>query len=311
MSDRDLTLVVGATGLLGTRIVKLLRDSDRPVRALVRPGADAAKRAALEACGAEIVSGDLKSSESLVAACRGATTVISTASSTRSFREGDSISTVDEAGQVALVDSAEGSGVARFVFVSFPPRNLDYALQRAKRAVEARLQTSGLAFTVLQSVSFSEVWLSPAVGFDLLGGEVRVLGAGTRPVSWISIHDVARFAVAASENDRFARKIVPLGGLDPLSPLDVVEMFAEMGGGSVKLTHISEAELEERLGKAAKAGDSRNEAYAAIMLALARGLAVVAPPAMELLPGRMTTVRQYIASLLNRSESRGNERRPT
>lgn len=306
MADRDLTLVVGATGLLGTRIVKLLREANRPVRALVRHDAQPSKRAMIVDCGAEVVGGDLKAPDSLAAACRGVTTVISTASATLSYRDNDSIGSVDEAGQLSLVDAAARAGVARFVFVSFPPRKLDYALQRAKRAVEARLESSGLAFTVLQSVSFMEVWLSSAVGFDLLGGRVHLLGTGTQPVSWISIQDVARFAVAASEGDRFSREIVPLGGPDPLSPLDVVAMFEEMGGDRVTLTNVSESALEARL---ASARDPREEAYAAIMLAVARGLAVVTPPAVGLLPGRMTTVRQHVEGLINRSESKEREGR--
>lgn len=269
MSTPDLTLVVGATGALGGRIVQLLLDSGRAVRALIRTTADAEKRRALALGGADLFTGDLKTPRSLTDACRGVKTVISTASATLSRQEGDSIHTVDGDGQLALVAAAESAGVERFIFISFPPRPIDYALQRAKRAVEQRLQDSRMAFVSLQPVCFMETWLSPAVGFDLLGGEVRIFGPGDRPISWIAIADVARAAVAAADGTPFDRTVVPLCGPDPLAPLEVVAMFEEMSGRTLKVGHLSEESIAARL---AAARNPLEEAYAAIMLSLARGL---------------------------------------
>ncbi len=265
------------------------------MRALVRPSAEPAKRAALEALGAEIVAGDLKDSPSLDLACRGVTAIVSTASATLSRQPGDSILTVDHGGQLALIDAAERAQVNQFAYVSFPPRSLDYALQRAKRAVEARLRESRLSFTILQPVSFCEVWLSPRAGFDPMKGTVQIFGSGERPVSWISVHDVARFAAAAVDGGAFAGRVLPLGGPDALSPLDVVRMFEEMAARRVTVTHVSEEELERRF---TQAPDPLAETYAAIMLAMARGLVVAAPPMVDMLPGRMTTVRDYIGQML-------------
>lgn len=69
--------------------------------------------------GAELVEGDLKDAASLARACAGVEAVISTASSTLSRQAGDSIASVDEQGQLALVDAARTAGATRFVFVSF------------------------------------------------------------------------------------------------------------------------------------------------------------------------------------------------
>ena len=104
------TLVVGATGLLGLEVCKRLGESVEPVRCLVRPTADGSKRAALEALGVELVEGDLKDPASLARACAGVQAVISTASSTFSRQEGDSIASVDDQGQLALVEAARLAG---------------------------------------------------------------------------------------------------------------------------------------------------------------------------------------------------------
>ncbi|MEO5567226.1 MAG: NAD(P)H-binding protein [Gemmatimonadaceae bacterium] len=70
-------LVVGATGLLGRSICKRLRDSGRDVRGLVREGSPG--RPGLEKMGVQIFAGDLRTPADVDNACRGATTVISTA----------------------------------------------------------------------------------------------------------------------------------------------------------------------------------------------------------------------------------------
>jgi NADH dehydrogenase len=289
-------LVVGATGFLGKEVVRMLCESGLSTRAVVRSTAADANRAAIVSRGAELVAADLKDAGALDAACRGVTTVISTASATVSRQPGDSIATVDEKGQLALVEAAERAGVGHFVFVSFPPKTIDYALQRAKRRVEARLRTSSMTYTILQPTHFLEIWLGPFVGFDLAKGKVRIHGPGTRPVSWISMHDVARFTAAAAEGGAFAGRELPLGGPDPLSPLEVVAIFEELGGGSPSLEFIDDSTLESDLDRAR--ADPLHEAYAATKLNLSRGQTVDPGPALNLLPGRLRSVREYARQLL-------------
>ena len=77
-------LVVGATGLLGRQVSRLLREAKRPVRALVRTTSAQETRAWLEANEVELFNGDLKDESSLLRACANVETVISTASATLS-----------------------------------------------------------------------------------------------------------------------------------------------------------------------------------------------------------------------------------
>jgi uncharacterized protein YbjT (DUF2867 family) len=301
MTSGARTLVVGATGFLGMETVRLLTSEGKSVRAAVRAQLASGDAMFAKNPAVERMVVDLKERASLEAACRGVTAVISTATAMRSRQKGDSIDTVDEQGQLALVDAAEREGVTHFVFISFPPVEVDFALQRAKRRVEARLRESRMSFTILQAAHFSEVWLSPGAGFDPAHGRVRIWGDGDRPVSWISSHDVARFAVAALRIDEFAGKELPLGGPDAMTPLQVVRIFEELGAPSVALEHIPESALEAQV---ASAKDGVEEAYAAIALTTARaGMVVDARPALRLLPGRLTTVREYAVRMLKTSET--------
>src|SRR5437867_6869929 len=116
-----MNLIVGATGMVGGEICKLLAEQGKPVRALVRNTSNPESVARLSGLGAEIVKGDIKDRVSLDNACRGVSAVISTASSTRTPREGDTLASVDQQGQLNVIDAAKEAGVQHFVFVSFPP----------------------------------------------------------------------------------------------------------------------------------------------------------------------------------------------
>ncbi len=186
--------------MVGTEICRKLGGEGKQVRALVRSSTDPPKRDKLKGLGATLAYGDLKDPSTLETACRDISTAISTASSTFSRQMGDSIESVDSQGQLNLVRAARAAGVHHFIFISFPPAPGDFALQRAKRAVENELTESGLVYTVLQPTFFTEVWLGPAVGFDVANAGAQIYGSGQNKISWISYFDVASFAAACVDN---------------------------------------------------------------------------------------------------------------
>jgi len=263
-----MNLIVGATGLLGGEVCYLLRTRGSRVRALVRPTSDRARVARLRDRGVEIVEGDLKDRRSLDAACHGVDTVVTTASSTLSRQPGDTIETVDRQGQRDLIDAAEAAGVRHVVYVSFSPAALEFPLQSAKREVEARLQQGRMAYTILQPTCFDEVWLSPALGFDVAKATAQIYGAGHNRVSWISAHDVARFAVAALDTPRALNAVIRLGGPEALSPLDVVQLAERITGRRFDVRHLPEDQLRAQY---ESASDPMARTFAALMLYYAAG----------------------------------------
>jgi uncharacterized protein YbjT (DUF2867 family) len=294
-----MNLVVGASGLLGSEICRILRESGKPVRALVRTTTDSAKQERLRSLSADLAFGDLKDSSTLGAAMKGVSTVISTASSTFSRQAGDSIETVDAQGQINLVDSAKETGIEHFIFISFPPMAEDFALQRAKRAVEDSLTRSGPAYTILQPTFFTEVWLSPAVGFDAPNAQAQIYGSGRNQISWISFLDVAKFAASCAENPATQNMTIQLGGPQALSTLEVVKVFEEVGGRSFTLTHVPEDAL--RAQKAA-ATNSLDEAFSALMIAYAQGSVIDLGPASKIFPqlrSQLSSVKDHAKRTLN------------
>ena len=285
-----MNLVVGATGLLGTEICRVLAGTGRPVRALVRATAEAGKVAALKTLKVELATGDVKDAASLAAACRGASTVITTASSTFSRHEGDSIQSVDRDGQLALVDAAKAAKVGHFVLVSFPPAKFASPLDEAKRAVEQRLRASGLAYTILQPTFFMEVWLSPALGFDAAKGEAKIYGSGEQKISWISFRDVAKFAAAAAGHKAARNATLPLGGPDALSPLEVVKIFEATTGRRFSLQTVPEPALRAQW---AAASDPLQKSFGALMLDFAGGAVIEMHGTAKTFAVRLLSVREF------------------
>lgn len=289
-----MNLVVGATGLLGSQICQLLAGQGKPVRALVRETSNPETVARLKGLGAELAYGDLKDRDSLAEVCQGVSAVISTASSTLSRQQGDSIESVDRQGQLNLIEAAESAGVTHFVLISFPAIETDFPLQSAKRAVEDRLQRARMTYTILQSTFFIEVWLSPALGFDPANTKAQIYGAGQNKISWISFLDVARFAVAALDNPRAKNAVIKLGGPDALSPLEVVRLAEQISGKPFSVQHVPEEALRGQHGAAT---DSLQKSFAGLMLYYARGDAIDMTEALGALPvTQMKSVRDHLQS---------------
>jgi uncharacterized protein YbjT (DUF2867 family) len=228
-------LLVGATGDLGGRILRALRDRDRSVRCLVRPQTNPAP---VEALGGQTARGDLTDRSSLAIACAGVDTII--ASATAIGRKlmgerGPSIPEVDGAGMIALVDAAETAGVRRFVHMSFAgaDASLGSPLERAKLATERRLRRSPMHATSVRSDGFQEIHLGPLGRFDMAAGKVAVFGNGDSRRRFVATDDVAAL-VAAVADEPDAPAVLEFGGPEALSRNEAIAVAERLTGRRMK-----------------------------------------------------------------------------
>src|SRR5206468_7694154 len=143
-------LVAGATGVLGSEIVRRLLAKGENVKAIVRSTSNPDAVAALKKAGAETVVADLKDPSSLDVACKGVDAVISGVTAVTTAKEGDSFAATDGRGNKKLVDAAVKAGVIKFVFVSFDAKFSPAApLADAKVDAEQHLKDSGMDYTIL------------------------------------------------------------------------------------------------------------------------------------------------------------------
>jgi uncharacterized protein YbjT (DUF2867 family) len=290
-SANQTVLVVGSTGSVGMEICRLLVKAGKDVKALVRSTSNPEKVKTLQEMGVETRVGDLKNAESIKKAVAGIDAVISTASSTLSRQEGDSIESVDNNGQLNLVQIAEDSGVSRFVYISFYPIGHEFPVQIAKRHVEQKLMESKLNYTILQPGYFMEVWLSPAVGFDFQNSKVTIYGEGKNKISWTSLFDVAALAVASLDNETARNSVLPLCGPEGMSPLEVVKEFENHFGHSFSIEHVPVSAL---LAQHSSATDSMAKTFAGLMLGYAEGNYIDMTETRKVYPFRTGSVRDYV-----------------
>jgi uncharacterized protein YbjT (DUF2867 family) len=264
-------LVIGATGMLGTEVCRLLADSGQEVKAMVRTTSDPAKKEDLQNWGIELVEGDLRFPDTFEAALKNVDTVISTVSSMPfSYvpHEND-IQKVDLYGMKNFIHHAVKNDVKHFIYTSFSRQiDLDFPLREAKRATEKQLMGSGMTYTIFRPSYFMETWLSPAVGFDVPHAKANIFGNGVQKVSYISVKDVAKCIVASLDHPVAKDAAIELGGPEGLSQLKAVNIFEHITGKKFELQHISLETLEAQQ-NATK--DPMEQSFAGLMKCLAKG----------------------------------------
>jgi NADH dehydrogenase len=231
-------LVCGATGQLGGAIASRLLDRGVPVRALLRPSADAAP---LARRGAEIARGDFRDPRSLQDAVADIDTVLTTVTAIGRALAGESLSldAVDRNGTLALVDAAEQAEAGRFVYVSAAgiERASRLPISRAKLAVERRLRASSLREVIVKPDAFQEVWISPVARLDWPQGRLEVLGRGETRTAYVSVADVAEAVVRLTLAEDPPREVT-FGGPERLTRNEVCDLIERAVGRPLERRHV-------------------------------------------------------------------------
>jgi uncharacterized protein YbjT (DUF2867 family) len=255
------TLVVGASGQLGTRLVQQLSAMKRPVRALVRK---TSMQQHLRLPHVDIVHADLTDPASLDAAVQGCGAVIASANAVAPLH-GSRFAAVEDAGYAALIQACVKHRSERFVLVSVPATDFDdkVPLLRHKRRIERQLLDSGLPHAVLRFESFMDTWFAlsglamatrgdaaPLTGrpwpflqrfMGVVGGLVEqrglliVAGRADGRQSFITVDDVARCCIAATRHAAAANATLAIGGPELLSWHEVAAKMAAVVGRPVQV----------------------------------------------------------------------------
>lgn len=218
-------LVTGATGGLGRRIVRLLREQDLPVRAFVQL---TSRYGELEQRGAEIFIGDLLQERDIQKACQSVQYVISTHGSNASSQGGSQV--LDYRANVDLIDAAKAAGVQHFTFVSVLGSDRGYEdapVFKAKWAVERYLQTHSLDYTILRPSGFASNLLPLAEQLRKTGIYLLVGDPQSRS-SIVSTDDLARIAVESATTAAAKNQTLPVGGPEILERADIPKILGRI-----------------------------------------------------------------------------------
>jgi uncharacterized protein YbjT (DUF2867 family) len=219
-------LVTGATGKVGSEAVRLLRQRDLPVRAMVR---DPAKAEPLAADGAELARADLDVPGTIDTALAGVDTVIL-------------VSPGVPAQELNVVASAVRQGVKYVIKVtSNASADSPIARRRSQAEIEAGLAASGLARTLLRANAFMQNTLALAPAIKRTGGFASSAGAGR--VGMVDARDVAAVAAeVATAPEAHAGRTYRLTGPALISYADVAAVLSEVLGRPVGYRLASFAE---------------------------------------------------------------------
>jgi uncharacterized protein YbjT (DUF2867 family) len=187
--------VIGASGLIGTKVVGLL----------ARDGHEAV--AASRSSGVDVLTG-----EGLAEAVRGANALVDVTNSP-SF-EADPVMEFFTKSTANLLTAAKAAGVENYVALSIVGIDglPESPYLRAKVAQEKLIVDSGVPYSIVRATQFSE--FTDAITASLtVGDEVRVPDALIQPISADDVSaKVARVAVGKPLND-----VVNIGGPDKIS----------------------------------------------------------------------------------------------
>jgi uncharacterized protein YbjT (DUF2867 family) len=216
-------LVTGATGKVGSEAARLLAARHHPTRALVRDPSRAPDG------DVEIATGDFGRPDTLDAAMRGIDTVLL-------------VSPAVPAQEIAVIDSAVRHGVTHVIKVtSKASADSPVDRRRGQAQIEAHLQTTGLAYTLLRSNAYMQNLLALAPVIRQTNG--FLMSAGDGQVGMIDARDVAATAAAIATGPKeHAGQTYWLTGPGLITYTDIAEELSAALGHPVEYRQISPAE---------------------------------------------------------------------
>ncbi|MDI5980552.1 NmrA/HSCARG family protein [Amycolatopsis magusensis] len=249
-------LVTGATGRQGGATARALLAAGIPVRALVRD-TTTGRAKAVEALGAELVTGDLHDRDSVVRAARGARAVFSVQMAGLTEKGFDFAGEVVQG--VNLIEGAKAAGVPQFVHTSVSGAGQHteapgWAEGRwaameptlgAKSAIQDRLREAGFPhWTLLKPAFFMENFL-PSMAFlfprGIDGGLVSVVKPATH-LSLVAVEDIGKAAAAAiTTPERFDGVELELAS-DYLSMTEIADVLSRVLGTPLSAPEMTEEE---------------------------------------------------------------------
>jgi uncharacterized protein YbjT (DUF2867 family) len=230
-------LLTGATGTIGSALLRRLTGKGEPVRCLVRDP----RRLGDHRVRVQIALGDLTDPPSFRHALRGVHTVVHLAAAIRDEPHA-SIEELNAVATLRLVRAAERAGARRFVFFSAmgAAHHSRTRFFRAKALARQAVEGSSLETTVFSpSIVYTpgDPWLTLLERFSYLPA-IPVSGSGRARYQPIWAEDVADCVTAALMASGPRKRAFELAGPETLSYDDIVRVAMRPTGRRRRLLHL-------------------------------------------------------------------------
>jgi uncharacterized protein YbjT (DUF2867 family) len=230
-------LLTGATGTIGSALLRRLTVEGVPVRCLVRD----ARRLGDQRVRVQVALGDLVDPPSFRNALRGIDTVVHLAAAIRDEPHA-SLEELNAMATLRLVRAAERAGARRFVFFSALCANHHSRTRffRAKALAREAVEDSSLETVVFSpSIAYApgDPWLTLLERFSYLPA-IPVSGSGRALYQPIWAEDVADCVAAVLAAPGPRRRRLELAGPETLSYDDIVRVAMRSSGRRRPLLHV-------------------------------------------------------------------------
>ncbi len=221
----NIILITGATGQVGSHVVRQLSTEGKQFRALVR---SQEKAAAMDAPSVEAVIGDFSQSETLDAALTGIEKLF--------------LLSVGSPDQVELqgnvIEAAQRAGVRHIVKLSILGTSPDAptGLGRWHAQTEEQIRESGIAYTFLRPGSFMQNLMMSADTIKTQGAIYAPMRDGK--FSPVDARDIAAVAVATLTEDGHKGKTYDITGPEAVSYADVAKKISAAIGKTVTYVDV-------------------------------------------------------------------------
>nr|YP_009686336.1 hypothetical protein [Halamphora coffeaeformis]QDR25084.1 hypothetical protein [Halamphora coffeaeformis] len=227
-------LVIGGTGTLGRQIVLQALTKGYQVRCLVR---NFRKAAFLKEWGVELVYGDLSRPETIPPCLKGITAVID--ASTSRANELDSLKKVDWDGKLCLIDAAKTAKVKRFIF--FSAQNAEQfnniPLLKLKNGIEAKLQQSGIPYTIFRLTGFYQGLIEQYAIPILENLPIWVTNENTY-ISYMDTQDIAKFCLKALQITETENQTFFLSGSKAWVSSEIINLCEQLTDQKAKVQRV-------------------------------------------------------------------------
>ena len=228
-------LVIGATGRVGSELVKLLVQNGESVRAATRNPSPVPSRFQNTV---DVVEFDYERPQTFAPALVGVEKVFLT------VRPGDNHS--DKAA-MPLIDAAKKMKVQRIVDLTAMGVEQDDTFML--RILEKYVEASGIPYTHLRPNWFMQNFDSGPMFADIKATGALHLPAADAKISFIDLRDIAAVGFAALTQTHHAGRAYTLTGNESLSYFQVVEKLSLVAGKEISYLPISEDIAREALVK--------------------------------------------------------------
>jgi NADH dehydrogenase len=221
-------LLTGATGFVGSHIVKRLAMEKIKTRCLVRKGSNVKR---LNELGVELAYGDLTDKESLKKALEGVITVIHLIGIIVE-RKGATFEIIHSQGTRALVEACKDAGVKRFIYISAlgARENARSRYHITKWEAEQAIIKSGMEYVIFRpSIMIGEggEFITMLSGIIKKVPVIPVIGANSK-LQPIYVENTADCVLLTLADPKITNRILEIGGPDQMTYRELYLTLAQV-----------------------------------------------------------------------------------